>query len=136
MSYFEWIILLFVLALINAAIAFNRIKNFLAKHRVIDTPGTFNEFKQLVRTQMYQALFQMAILLPMGFLGGYGIVTHKITTKEFIIFLLLNAVVFMVGKMGKGNEERARSMKVIDPLMETQYRAVCESWVGRALPTF
>jgi len=136
MSYFGLILLLFVLALINTAIAFSAIKNFLASHTMIDSPRTFETFKQLVRRQMIQALVQVAFLLPMGFLGGYGIVTHRLTTKEFVVFLLFNGVVFLLAKMGKGNEERARSMKVIDPTLEDQYRAVCRSWVRKALPDF
>ena len=136
MSYFGWILLLFVLALINAAIAFSAIKDFLASHTVIDSPRTFETFKQLARRQMIQALVQVGFLLPMGFLGGYGVVTHRLDKKEFVVFLLLNGVVFLFARMGKGNEERARSLKVLDPTLEDQYRAVCRSWLRKALPDF
>ena len=136
MSYFGWILLLFVLAMINTAIAFSAGKNFLANHTTIDSPRTFATFKQLARTQMIHALVNVIFVLPMGFLGGYGIVTHRLNTKEFVVFLLLNGVIFLLAKMCKGTEERARSMKVIDPVSEDQYRAVCHSWVHKALPDF
>jgi len=72
-----WIVVVFVLALVNFFIGMNSLKGFLASHSAISSSQDLEEFKGMVRQQMYQALLQLGLLGLTVVLGLYGIVSGR-----------------------------------------------------------
>jgi hypothetical protein len=125
--------LLFFLAGINTLIATIDLKGFLSRHSTITNKLVLDEFKKLARKNMYQALVQIVLLVTAGLMGLYGIFTHQL---GLILVIALNGAIIVLSKLTKGIEERTRSLTVDDKSLEDQYLAVCETWVGKALPDF
>jgi len=133
MSIVTWLFIVFGLALVNMLVGTAGIRSFLANTRMISSTMDLDNFKRLVRRQMFQALLQMALLGAGLVLGIYALVKEE---AGLLLILVLNAVIFASGQMGKGFEERARSLKVSDPLLESRYKAVCHTWVHKPFPDF
>lgn len=136
MSVMGWIVMLFCVSLVNALVGIASVKGFLSRNLSIDSRQNLEDFEQMVRRQMYQALLQIGLLGTVGILGIYGIISGRLTFVEFLVFLLLNGVNFFIGKMGKGIEDRARSLPVKVEGLSSRYETVCETWVKKPLPNF
>ena len=67
---------------------------------------------------------------------GFGIVSKKLGSWGFIIYLLLNALMIIMGLLGKKIEEKARALEIEDKNLASQYAHVCESWVKKPFPDF
>jgi len=125
--------LVFALALVNSVIGLVAISSFLSKKKSIATAADLAVFKALARRQMYQALLQIVFLGLAMLIGIYGIVTAKI---PLLVVIILNALVFAMGMLAKGPENRARSLRVEDEALKSQYKRVCDSWVRKPFPDF
>ena len=90
----------------------------------------------MVRRQMYGALMQIVFLGGTGALGVYGIISRRLSLGQFLLFLLLNGVLFTIGALGKRIEGRARSLPVEDEALASEYEAVCHAWIKKPLPDF
>ena len=53
-----------------------------------------------------------------------------------LLVLALNGIILAAGLVGKPLEERARSIEVLDPLLEERYKSICSSWVEKPFPDF
>jgi hypothetical protein len=136
MGIMGWVVVLFGLGVINFIIALSGLKGFLSNNQSIKSMLNLEELKSMVRIQMYQALVQIVILGIMGILVVVGIITGRLSFMEFLFTLVLNLVIFTLGKYGKGIEEQARSLDVEDKSLEEEYREVCETWVKKPFPNF
>lgn len=112
--------------------AYVDLKGYLSKNAAITDDDSMEGFKVLVRKQMKLALVAVALIIPAGLVGFYGIFCADMS---FLLFLCVNGVTFGFSKVFKHAEERARLLRVDEDLKE-EYRAVCESWVKKALPEF
>lgn len=126
-------IFLFILAIINTIISTLDIQKFLASNRSIKTPHNLENFKIVVRRQMYQALLQLLFLGGALLVGLYGIVTGKI---GLLLVILLNMVIIGISQISKTFEKKARSLTVLDSNLSDEYRDICNTWVKNALPDF
>ena len=133
MGIVNWIYILFALATINLLYSGIKLKSFLSRTKSISTAHDLEDFKALVRTQMYQTFIQIIVLGGGGLLGLYGIFIGEV---GLMLVIGLNVVVFVIGKLIKGMENRVRDLPVSEVSLVTQYRAVCESWVKKPLPDF
>lgn len=136
MTIMSWLYILFALGIANGVIALMSIKQFLGSYSSIDSWPTLNRFKEMARQQMIQALVQIGVLVPMMIVGIGGVYKGKISGQNFVIWLLLNGGILGVGLIGKKYEELSRSLKVLDPNLEEQYKKICNSWVHKPLPDF
>jgi len=136
MSYIGWIIIFFILAVINTFIASKSLKDYLAIHKSIDGIHALDEFKGVVKKQMIQALVQVGILFLMGFFGGWGIISGRLSFNEFMLYILLNIIIIILGQKGKKTEKKARTLRVDDKSMEEEYADVCATWVSKPFPDF
>lgn len=136
MSVMSWILVLFGVSLVNALAGIGGVRGFLSRNASIDSRQNLEDFEQMVRRQMYQALLQIGLLGAASILGIYGIISGRLTFVEFLVFLLLNGVNFVIGKMGKGIEDRARSLPVKEEGLSSRYETVCKTWVRKPLPNF
>lgn len=133
MNAVSWFYLVFALALANWGLAMISLRSFLAGTPSIANPLDLERFAGLVRRHMLQALLQ-AVLLVAGMLLGIYVLARGLA--ELPLVLALNGIVFFAGTIGKPLEERARALKVLDPLLEERYRAICLSWVKKPFPDF
>ena len=133
MSVVTLLFLVFALALVNMLAGTAGLRAFLSHTRSIASTIDLEAFKRLVRRQMFQALLQMGLLGAGLVLGIYALVKEE---AGLLLILALNGIIFASGQIGKGFEERARSLKVADPLLENRYKAVCHTWVHKPFPDF
>jgi hypothetical protein len=136
MSLMGWIVVLFSVSFLNFLAGIAGVKGFLSRNPSIDSRQNLQDFQQMVQRQMYQALLQIGLIGTASILGIYGIITGRLSFGEFLVFLLLNGVNIVIGKIGKGIEGRARSLPVKEEGLASRYEAVCETWVKKPLPNF
>lgn len=133
MSLYGVFMLIFVLAVINWLVAMLGLRGFLARTPAIGSEADLLALKGVVRTQMYQALLQIVLLVTSLLIGVYGLFT-----KQFGLLLIfgVNGVILVLGLLGKSTETRCRSLPVRDERFAAEYRRVCASWTGKPLPDF
>jgi len=126
-------IIIYLGVYLNSIVSANSNKKFLKRNHSIRDNRCLNEFKILVRTQMYQTLLQIALLGSGFLLGLYGLKKGEI---GILLILLVNGIVFFISKKIKGVENACRNLKVEDNALEQEYRKICDTWVKKALPDF
>ncbi|MCD4846953.1 MAG: hypothetical protein K8R76_02035 [Candidatus Aegiribacteria sp.] len=136
MGYIGWILLLFVLGIINLIAGVKGIRSFLSQDSSIRTYQNLENFKSMVRKQMYQALLQLVILGTMTVIGIVGMLVGKLNFSGTLLFLTLNVINIFAGKWGKGFEKKARSLKVESPNLLDEYKSVCRTWFRKPFPDF
>lgn len=136
MSLIGWILLLFIAGILNIIIGLAGIKKFLSATLSITNTQDLQNFKDMVRQQMYQSTLQILVLGIMGITGIYGIMSKKLDFMEFILFLLLNGAIFLFGMYAKKIENQARSLNIGDETLAEEYATVCESWLKKPFPDF
>jgi len=110
-----------------------QVKRFLSEHSTISNGRHLDNFKSLVRVNMYIALVYIALGIPgilmsiyLGF--AYGLL-------GIVCVLVLNVPHFLFGKYLKSLEERARKMHCSSEYSE-EFRTIGETWFKKALPNF
>lgn len=125
--------LLYALAMVNWGFGIAALKSFLSGTQAIASNLDLQNFATLVRRHMFQAMLQVVLLVAGMFLGIYILVTGK---AGFLLIIAMNGFIFAAGMLGKPLEERARSLKVLDLLLEERYKAICTTWVEKPFPDF
>ncbi|MFO8183933.1 MAG: hypothetical protein R6U39_07135 [Candidatus Aegiribacteria sp.] len=136
MGFFQWVTVLFILALANLVWGRISVKRFMAVHQRISTMMELTRFKRMVRKQMYGALLQMVLLGAMGTLAFVGILIGSINTIQFLVVLAMNGIIVYAGNQGKSIENRARDLPVDDLDLRTNYVDICRTWRLKAFPDF
>ncbi len=136
MGYFEWILVMFACGMANFFIGLSALKKFLAGNPGIDSLSNLENLKGMVRKQMYQALMAIVLFGGMGVLGCIGIITGGLNSTQFVLFLVLNGIVWAAGKSSKPIEKRAQNLSVSDPNLSDEYRSVCRTWMRKPFPDF
>ena len=133
MNLIDWVILLFVLAVVNMLLSVVQIRGFLARTTAIGDVQDLEDFKRLARRQMYQALLQLVFLL-----GAVGLSLYGMATKQcnLLHVLGLSLAILAMSLISRPFERRVRSLTVEDESLAEEYEAVCESWVKKPLPDF
>ena len=133
MGLIDWIILLFVLSVVNMLLAVIQIRGFLSRTAAIGNIEDLEDFKRLARRQMYQALVQLVFLV-----GAIGLSLYGVTTKECSLLHVfgLSLAILATGLISRPFERRVKSLEVEDEDLADEYAAVCESWVKKPLPDF
>ena len=133
MSLISWIVLLFVLAVVNMLLSVIQIRGFLLRTAAISNDQDLEDFKRLARRQMYQALLQLVFLLGAVGLSLYGMVTKQCSLLHV---LGLSLAILATSLISRPFESRVKSLDVEDESLAEEYKAVCESWVKKPLPDF
>ena len=133
MNAVSWLYLVFALALANWLVAVIALRSFLSRTPVIVSTLDLENYAVLVRRHMFQALLQAVLLAAGLLLGIYVLVSGR---AGLLLVLALNGVILVAGMLGKPLEERARSLRVLDPLLEERYREIGISWVKKPFPDF
>ncbi len=133
MNAVSWFFLIFALALVNWGLGMIGLRSFLAGTPAIATPLDLENFAGLVRRHMVQAILQAVLLVSGMILGIYVLASGQ---AGLFLVLALNGLILAAGLLGKPLEEKARSLNVLDPLLEERYRAISLSWVKKPFPDF
>lgn len=133
MNLLTWYILLFVLAVVNFFYGVSKLKSFRSEHTSIRYIGDLESFKSLVRGQMYIALLQILILGAALVLGIYGILKNELS---LMVVLVMNGIIFFLGKSCKKIEEDIRSMPVEDERFQVEFKKISRTWLHKPLPDF
>ena len=136
MNFFTAILVLFVLGMVNFAIGVSALGRFLKSHIRIASSSDLEDFKRMVRKQMYQAMLQIVLLGGMTVVSIIGILKHRITFAQLVIVLILDGVIFFAGRKGKSLEKRAKRLGVEDPDLAREFGSVCRTWFSRPFPDF
>ncbi len=129
----NWFVLLLFLAFANSLISVGGIKKFLSLHSLVNSSHDLEDFKQMVRKQMYQALAQVGFLGAANIVGIYGLLTRQV---NLLLILVLDVIIIVLSKSFKKIEEQARTLEVTDANLTGQYESICKTWVKKALPDF
>ncbi len=127
------LVILVLLAAVNSLVGGARLQGFLARTPAIATHADLENYKGVVRRQMYQALVQMALLVAALLASVVGLARGRLS-----LFWVLagNAAVLALGLAGKVIETKARSLPVREDGLAAEYRRVSASWLKKALPDF
>lgn len=136
MGYFEWILVMFVCGMANFFVALSALKKYLALNSCINSLSNLENLKEMVRKQMYQALLTIVFFGGMGVLGCIGIITGRLNSTQFVLFLVLNGIVWAAGKLTRPIELRAQNLTVSDPNLSDEYKSVCRTWIRKPFPDF
>lgn len=126
-------VFLLSLAAINSIIAAISIKSFLSRHTSIDNRETIEELKKVVRKQMYQSLLQMLLLIGGNIMGLAGLIKG---TTSLLLIIIINGIIFILGKILKGDEDKVRDMEIQDITLKREYEDICDTWTRKAFPDF
>jgi hypothetical protein len=111
----------------------DKLKKFLKRNQEIASETSLNEYKELVRLNMYFALTQIGLLVT-SLLALLGITAIKGSGGLFFGVLFFFAVNFG-GKVGE-LEKKARSLNCKHQGLEDRYKEISRVWVKNALPNF
>ncbi|WP_335131444.1 hypothetical protein [Nostoc sp.] len=124
------------LCLLSIAISFyvkTKLENFLQETTAIANTKSLEDYKNVVRLNMYGALAQIIILV-----GAFGSCIASILnqglTGVFSLFLLGFAVSF--GTQVSTLEEKARTLTCATTELESQYEKISHVWKKKAFPNF
>jgi hypothetical protein len=132
MSLLGWYPLLFALALANFFLGLSQLKSFLSQYSSISNTIDLEAFKRMVRIQMNIAIMQIVFLGAALVVGIYGIIMDEL---GLLVVLLMNGIIFVLGKSCKGIEERVRSLPV-DEILKSEFRNICRTWLHKPFPDF
>lgn len=110
-----------------------KLEEFLQKNKVIANQESLEDYKNVVRLDMYIVLTQLILLV-----GASGSCIASILQQGlkgvFSLFLLGFAVSFakQVGEL----EEKARTLSCTNTELESQYTKISHIWQKKALPNF
>jgi hypothetical protein len=124
---------LYGLGFVNGIFGYLSIKKFLDLTPAIATVSDLENFKQVVRKNMYLALVQIAVLGAGCLVGMYGLFIGSI---DLVTVIILNAIIYIFARFLKKLEVASRSLTVTDQLLENEYKTVGNIWLKNALPNF
>jgi hypothetical protein len=125
--------LVFALALVNWLVGIVALRSILSRIPAIASTLDLKSFAALVRRHMVQALLQAALLIAGMLLGIYVLASGQ---ARLLLVIALNGAILAAGLLGKPLEERARSLRVLDPLLDERYKSICRSWVQKPFADF
>lgn len=127
-------ILVSICSIVAGLIAGQQIKVFLKRHKTIADEYVLEEFKFLVRRQMYMVYFLLLLNVVGLFLNIVVIINHGLL--GFIVVLAINAYSFCQSQYFRKLEKKARSLNTADELIARKYYLINNTWVNKALPDF
>lgn len=113
-----------------------QIKKFLSLTSIIESRKSLEDFKNFVRWQMYQTLIQLCFQGGALLLSLYGIFSSRLSFGQVFLYLILNGVIIILGRIFKKSEDEARSLMVDDENLKDEYKAICRTWIKKPLPDF
>lgn len=112
-----------------------QVESFLKAHDSIDSPSVFDEFKRIVKSNMFLALAILVIVGLILLLGGISFHRGEFTTVDLqIIFLILGHVCAFAGIRMTAAENRMKALPVEDETLHEEFAHVVTRWTSHAFP--
>lgn len=112
----------------------SEVKRFLKRHHEISDVRVLEEFKSLVKRNMYAALVQF-VVLSLGLILGI-ILMFTFKHLGVLAVLTVNSLIFSLSQIFGKLEKKARSLPVANENLAQKYRQVSETWVKKPFPDF
>jgi hypothetical protein len=116
-----------------ALFGYFQVKSFLRAHNAISSPAHLNNFKSLVRTNMYGALVYLVLGIPTVLMSVYFGFVYGFMGALAVI--AVNTPQLLFSRHLRGLEERARRLSCSSEL-DHEFKLVSEAWFKKALPNF
>ena len=112
---------------------FFQVSQFLRLHGAVTTAGDLDDFKRMVRVNMYVALVYIVLGIPSILLSMYLSFAYGI----YGMVIAIGATVphFFLGKHMKKLDERSRNLECSSRL-DSEYKRIGQVWRKKALPDF
>lgn len=110
------------------------LKNFLVKNSAIANDKSLNEYKTMVRLNMYLSLAQI-VILGTALCVGLALISSKGASAGFFVTLMLLGVY----KLGKGIsklEKQAQTLPCTTNDLDRQHKKITEIWIKKPFPNF
>jgi len=133
-GYIALILLLPVVATLNAIIHGSLLKQFLERTPAFATYQDIVEFEKIVARQMYAALVQIALLVAPGVVFVVGLVRSVLTVNDILFVVLPSFWILAIGVAFKQVENRVRSIPVSDPILEERRYHIVKVWLTKPIP--
>jgi NhaP-type Na+/H+ and K+/H+ antiporter len=112
----------------------SQVKRFLKRHDEISDVRVLEEFKSLVKLQMYAALVQFFVL-SLGLILGI-LLMFTFRPLGVLAMLIVNSLIFSLSQRFVKLEKKARSLPVANENLAQEYRKVSHTWVKKPFPDF
>ena len=110
-------------------------RSFLATYASIDTPRDLDEFKRVVKTNMYLALAMMPIVVFAIGLGVTGMALGSLGWRELrLVLFIMGPLCGISGVVLTAAEGRMKRVSVTDDSLRVEFDAVVKRWTSSALP--
>jgi hypothetical protein len=132
-----WLILFVAMnlcSILTGLVAGKQIQFFLKKHKTIASEQVLEEFKTLVRRQMYMVYFILFFLIIGLFLNVIVIINYGLL--GFVLTLPINVYSFWQSQYCRRLEAKARSLSAANEFLERRYYLVSNTWLNKPLPDF
>ena len=111
-----------------------RLREFAARHKAIETQDDLLAYKRLVAGQMYAALIQIVLLASPPFIFIVGTMVREISTSDLGFILLPSCFVFFVSMRYKALESRIQNLPTGTSDIRQERDHVNEVWVSKPFP--
>lgn len=129
---YTYLLLQAVLVLLSL-VSYFQVKKFLSRHNSISREADLNDFKALVRVNMYMALVYLALGIPAIVMSIY--LGWEYGLLGIFAVMAVNIPHFMFSQYLKTQEEKARQLNC-SPQFSNEFKTVGETWFKKALPNF
>lgn len=132
-----WLLVFLVVnlcSILAGLISGKQIKAFLKRHKTIANEKVLEEFKFMVRRQMYMVYFLLFFLIIGLFLNIVVIIHHGLLGLG--VTLLVNTYSFWQSQYFRRLEKKARSLNAANELLARRYYLVTNTWANKPLPDF
>lgn len=111
-----------------------KVDSFLEKYATIDSRGSLEELKPIIRTNMYSALFTV-IFLALGTLTAIMTIVNDTYIMGFVAAALCVGAAKAINWYNP-SEQDLKQIKCTDPELENELELIFKCWLHKALPNF
>ena len=133
-GYITLMLLLPVVAVLNAIIHGSQLKAFLERTPAFATYQDIVEFEKVVARQMYAALVQIGLLAAPGVVLVVGILRGVLSVGDILYVVLPSFVILGLGVAFKQVENKVRAIPVSDPILEERRDHIVKVWMTKPFP--
>jgi hypothetical protein len=112
------------------------LQRFITTTPEIRSRDELERFKQVVKTQMYAALAQGAILIIPTLLLFYGFLSRTLVMLDIVYLLIPSLILLGVAIYFKPIERQVQTLPVADPQLQQERDCVVDVWKHKPFPNW
>lgn len=121
-------------AIINALIFGNKLKQFAQRTRMFSSQDDIVDFQRVVSQQMYAALVQIVLLSVPAVLFVVGIMRGFLGVSDLVFVVVPSLIILAMGIAMKKTEQQVRRIPARDDDLARQRDAIVTTWMKKPLP--